>query len=119
MCFKFPYSTLTCHPYVTSCCVFSNLPPPLISVHLHTFGCKQAHRSVEDVHPFTCVALTVMPPTPRVVQWEKSTALIIAIEKGNDAMVTALLDYNANPDIQDGVRQHPHRGYEGDERMDM
>jgi len=79
-------------------------PPPL---HHHASGCKQAHRSVEDAHPFTCVALIVISPTPRVVQKEERTALMIAIERGNDAMVTALLDHNANPDLQDGVRQRP------------
>ena len=62
---------------------------------------------MEDVHPFTCVALIVMSPTPRVVQDDKKTALMVAIEKKNDAMVTALLDHNANPDIQDEVRQGP------------
>ena len=82
---------------------FSNHHP----LHLHTSGCKQAHRSVQDVHPFTCVALIVMSPTPRVVQEEKMTALMLAIEKKNDAMVTALLDHNANPDLQDKVRQGP------------
>ena len=70
------------------------------------FRCKQAHCSVENVHPFTCVALMVMSPTPRMVQ-DKMTALMYAIEKKNDAMVTALLDVNANPDIQDTVRQGP------------
>ena len=61
---------------------------------------------MEDVYPFTCVALIAMSPTPRVVQW-KRTALMIAIEKKNDAMATALLDHNANLDIQDKVRQGP------------
>ena len=70
-----------------------------------TFGCKHAHRSVEDVHPFTCVALTFISPTPRVVQRYKWTALMVAMEKKNDAMVTALLDHNADPDVQDWVRQ--------------
>ena len=70
-----------------------------------TFGCKHAHRSVEDVHPFTCVALIVIFPTPRVVQDEKKTALMLATEKKNDAMVTALLDHNADLNIQDRVRQ--------------
>jgi len=37
-----------------------------------------------------------------VVQYEK-TALILAIDKKNDAMVTALLDHNANLDIHDRV----------------
>ena len=73
----------------------------------HLLECKQAHRSVEDVHPFTCcVALMVMSPTPRVVQW-KRTALMFAIRNKNDAMVSTLLDHNANPDIQDRVRQGP------------
>ena len=72
----------------------------------HSFGCKQAHRSVEDVHLFTCVALMVISPTPRVLKW-KRTALMVAITKKNDAMVTALLEHNANPDIQDSVRQGP------------
>ena len=72
-----------------------------------TSGCKQAHRSVQDVHPFTCVALTVIFPTPRVVQHDKKTALMVAIRKKNDAMVTALLDHNADPEIQDTVRQGP------------
>ena len=68
---------------------------------------------MEDVHPFTCcVALVVISPTPRVVQMRK-TALMVAIENKNEAMVTALLDHNANPDIQDGVRQGPQSGYEG------
>ena len=62
---------------------------------------------MEDVHPFTCVDLIVMSPTPRVVQEEEKTALMHAIEKENDAMVTALLDHNANPDLQDVVRQGP------------
>jgi len=39
---------------------------------------------------------------PRVVQW-KRTALMLAIGKQNDAMVTALLDHNANLDIHDRV----------------
>ena len=72
-----------------------------------TFGCKHAHRSVEDVHPFTCVALIFISPTPRVVQDDNKTALMIAMEKKNDAMVTALLDHNADLDIQDKVRQGP------------
>ena len=73
---------------------------------MDTFGCKQADRFVEYVHPFTCVALIVMSPTPRVVQ-NKWTALMYAVYKKNDAMVTALLDHNANPDIQDDVSQGP------------
>ena len=74
----------------------------------HLLECKQAHRSVEDVHPFTCcVALIVISPTPRVVQKYKKTALMVAMEMKNDAMVTALLDHNADPDIQDTVRQGP------------
>ena len=62
---------------------------------------------MEDVHPFTCVALICISPTPRVVQDEndKQTALIYAINKKNDAMVTALLDHNADPNIQNKVRQ--------------
>ena len=32
-----------------------------------TFGCMHAHRSVQDIHPFTCVALIFITPTPRVV----------------------------------------------------
>ena len=70
-----------------------------------TFGCKHAHRSVEDVHPFTCVALICISPTPRVVQDDNTTALMIAMENKNDAMVTALLDHNVDPNIQDKVRQ--------------
>ena len=62
---------------------------------------------MEDVYPFTCVALIVMSTTPRVVQRYKKTALMVAIWKKNDAMVTALLEHNANPDIQDKVRQGP------------
>ena len=73
---------------------------------IDTFGCKQAHRSVEYVHPFTCVALIAMSPTPRVMQWKK-TALMYAIEKGNDAMATALLERTANVDIQHNVRPGP------------
>ena len=60
---------------------------------------------MEDVHPFTCVALTFISPTPRVMQRNKMTALMIAMEKKNNAMVTALLDHNADPNIQDKVRQ--------------
>ena len=60
---------------------------------------------MEDVHPFTCVALIVISPTVRVVQYYKITALILAMEKKNDVMVTALLDHNADPNIQDNVRQ--------------
>ena len=60
---------------------------------------------MEDVHPFTCVALICISPTPRVVQAYKKTALMIAMAKKNDAMVTALLDHNADPDIQNKVRQ--------------
>ena len=77
-----------------------------------TFGCKHAHRSVEDVHPFTCCAALIVtsPTTPRVLQFAFNfstgrTALMIAIEKKNDAMVTALLDHNADLNIQDEVRQ--------------
>ena len=84
-----------------------------------TFGCMHAHRSVEDVHPFTCVALIFISPTPRVVQYEKKTALMIAMNKKNDEMVTALLDHNADPDIQDKVRQGAHEHERGGERMDM
>ena len=60
---------------------------------------------MEDVHPFTCVALIFISPTPRVVQRSKMTALMIAMAKKNDAMVTALLDHNADPNIEDRVRQ--------------
>jgi len=60
---------------------------------------------VEDVHPFTCVALIFISPTPRVVQRYKKTPLMVAMEKKNDAMVTALLDHDADLDIQDKVRQ--------------
>ena len=56
---------------------------------------------------FTCVTLIVISPTPRVMQGEEMTPLMVAIEKKNDAMVTALLDHNADPDIQDEVRQGP------------
>ena len=104
MCLKFPYFILAPHP--PSLAVFFK-PSPL---HLHTFGYKHAHRSVEDVHPFTCVALICISPTPRVVQRSEKTALMFAMEKKNDAMVTALLDHNANPDIQDKVRQGPQCG---------
>ena len=62
---------------------------------------------MEDVHPFTCVALIFISPTPRVVQRYEKTALIIAMGKKNDAMVTALLDHNADLDTQDKVRQGP------------
>ena len=99
MCLQFPYSILAPHP--PSLAVFFK-PSPL---HLHTFGCKHAHRSVEDVHPFTCVALICISPTPRVVQRYKQTALMVAMTKKNDAMVTALLDHNADLNIQDHVRQ--------------
>ena len=103
------------------CDGFHSRPPsPSLAVffkpsllHLHAFGCKHAHRSVEDVHRFTCVALICISPTPRVVQDnhdDKKTALMIAMEKKNDAMVTALLDHNADPNIQDRVRQGPQRG---------
>ena len=86
---------------------------------MNTFGCKQAYDAVEDIHPCTCVALTVLCFTPRVVQL-KRTALIYAILEKNDAMMTALLEHNANVDIQDLVRQDgPHWGYEGCERMDI
>ena len=101
MCLKFPYSILA--PVRPHSLYFSNHP----AAHLHTFGCKHAHRSVEDVHPFTCVALIFIAPTPRVVQDDKKTALMIAMEKKNDAMVTALLDHNADPNIKDTVRQGP------------
>ena len=101
MCLTFPSPFSPAIPPQSLLC-FSNHH----SLHLHTSGCKQAHRSVEDVHPFTCVALIVISPTPRVVQFEDA-ALMFAIKKGNDAMVTALLDHNANPDIQDKVRQGP------------
>ena len=60
---------------------------------------------MEDVHPFTCVALICIYPTPRVVQYSNVTALMIAMGKKNDAMVTALLDHNADPNIQDNVSQ--------------
>ena len=43
-----------------------------------------------------------MFPTPRVVQF-KDSALMLAIYKENDAMATALLNHNANPDIQSAV----------------
>jgi len=86
---------------------------------MDTFGCTQAHRSVEDVRSFTCVALIVISPPPRVVQFKK-TALMLAIDKKNDAMVTALLDHNANLDIQDMVRQRVHSEDMRDgERVDM
>ena len=102
MCLKFPYSILA--PPSLHSLYFSNHP----SLHLHTFGCKHAHRSVEDVHPFTCVALIFISPTPRVVQDNyKKTPLILAMGEKNDAMVTALLDHNADLDIQDKVRQGP------------
>ena len=42
---------------------------------------------------------------PRVVQYYKKTALMIAMEKKNDAMVTALLDHNPDLNIRDWVRQ--------------
>ena len=42
-----------------------------------------------------------------MVQWKKKTALMIAIMKKNDAMVTALLDHNADMNIQGEVRQGP------------
>ena len=43
-----------------------------------------------------------------------------AIDTNNDAMVTALLEHNANVDLQDKVRQDgPQWGYEGGERMDI
>ena len=114
MCLQFPYSILAPRP--PSLAVFFK-PSPL---HLHTFGCKHAHRSVEDVHPFTCVALICIFPTPRVVQnYKKKTPLMIAMEKKNDAMVTALLDHNADPDIQDDVRQGAHEDERGSESMDM
>ena len=46
------------------------------------------------------------------------TALMIAIDHKNDAMATALLEHNANVDIQDRVRQGgPQCGYEGREMM--
>jgi len=100
---------------LSRCCIFQTISP----FHLHTSGCKQAYDSVEDAHPFTCVALIVISPTPRVVQW-KQTALMLAIEKQNDAMVTALLDHNANVDMQDQVRQRVHSEDMRDgERMDM
>ena len=35
----------------------------------------------------------------------KAAALMIAMGKKNDAMVTALLDHNVDPNIQDKVRQ--------------
>ena len=76
-----------------------------VASDMGTFGCKHAHRSVEDVHPFTCAALIFISPTPRVVQLGKKTALMAAMEKKNDAMVTALLDHNADLNIQDKVRQ--------------
>ena len=44
---------------------------------------------------------------------------MIAMEKKNDAMVTALLDHNADPDIRDQVRQGAHEYERGGERMDM
>ena len=69
---------------------------------IHTFGRRQVYRSVEYVHPFTCVALIVMSSTPRVMQWKK-TSLVYAIEKQNDAMVTVLLDHDANVNIKDEV----------------
>ena len=40
---------------------------------------------------------------------------MLAIEKKNDAMVTALLDHNADPNIQDKVRQGAHEDERGDE----
>ena len=78
-----------------------------VASDMGTIGCKHAHRSVEDVHPFTCVALIFISPTPRVVQWEDKTALMVAMTQKNDAMVTALLDHNADLNIQDYVRQGP------------
>jgi len=54
-----------------------------------------------------------------VVQWNQ-TALMYAVHTQNDAMVTALLDHNANLDIQDMVRQRVHSEDMRDgERMDM
>ena len=51
---------------------------------------------------------------------DKKTALMYAIYKQNDVMVTALLDHNANVDIQDEVRQRVHSEDMRDgERMDM
>ena len=60
-------------------------------------------------------------PTPRVVQDKRDskTALTFAMEKKNDAMVTALLDHNADPDIRDDVRQGAHEDERGGESMDM
>ena len=48
-----------------------------------------------------------MSATPCMVQGNLQTALMLAIQIKNDAMVTVLLDHNANPDIQDEVRQGP------------
>ena len=90
-----------------------------VASDMGTFGCMHAHRSVEDVHPFTCVALICISPTPRVVQRLKKTPLMIAMEKKNDAMVTTLLDHNADPDIRDYVRQGAHEDERGGESMDM
>ena len=43
-----------------------------------------------------------------------------AIKNNNNAIVTALLEHDANVDIQDEVRQDgPQWGYEGCERMDI
>ena len=71
---------------------------------MSTFEYKQAYGSVEDVGPCICVALIVLCFTPRVVQ-KGYTALMRAINKENEKMVTVLLEHNANPDIQDKVPQ--------------
>ena len=40
-----------------------------------------------------------------VVMQRGDTALIWAVKKNHDAMVTALLEHKANPDLQDKVLQ--------------
>ena len=60
---------------------------------------------MEDGHPCTSVALTVLCFTPRVAQDDGYTALMHAIREKNESAVTALLKHNANPDFQDKVPQ--------------
>ena len=71
------------------------------------FGTGRHIRTNMHIHysPVHLCSSGLYCPTPRVVQYSMTTPLMVAIGNKNDAMVTALLDRNVDPNIQDKVRQ--------------